>query len=208
MLSSAKSMPVHAVASISNHKSTAKLLGAFTNSEHGTVTISSTKDHSIVFERKGNPIMECPDLNGILARWGDNKLAISELPLLGYVDYENPVIVFEFEVDEGGIAIGFFVQMCPDDEAICEFTCFAGVSADPCAAVKASSTSATATLGPPPYWPAGIAYPPPGYPNAFPYPPLRLALFRRVVAAKNGTEVVRPESQQSLLARQSGNGMD
>ncbi|KAJ3073612.1 hypothetical protein HDU98_001085 [Podochytrium sp. JEL0797] len=108
----------HAVSRLcgTNHLPLSFFQGVFSNSEYGSMIIFH-QENRLFFDLKasgGNP-----DLAGVLGRWKDSNtiLAVFELPLLGYKDYTNPQLFFEFVVDEksGGIT-GFLVNL--DDKHV------------------------------------------------------------------------------------------
>ncbi|KAJ3014519.1 UNVERIFIED_CONTAM: hypothetical protein HDU68_000241 [Siphonaria sp. JEL0065] len=85
--------------------------GIFRNPEHGVITTFEAGSTSLLFDLKA-AVPTNPDLAGVICPWKNDTMAVCELPLLDYKNYTDPVMMFEFDVDqELGIVVGFHFNL-------------------------------------------------------------------------------------------------
>ncbi|KAJ3226795.1 hypothetical protein HDU78_010180, partial [Chytriomyces hyalinus] len=103
--------------------------GIFTNPVHGTITLfeAGTTLHfdmassSTSTSTSDNNNDNNQDLHGIIGPWHANTFAVFEVPLLGYKDYESPVMMFEFFLTPDGRRVDGFRAFLGDNGTVMLF---------------------------------------------------------------------------------------
>ncbi|KAI8827937.1 hypothetical protein BJ741DRAFT_627882 [Chytriomyces cf. hyalinus JEL632] len=95
--------------------------GIFQNPVHGTITLfeAGTTLHFDMVSTTNDD--DNQDLHGIIGPWHANTFAVFEVPLLGYKDYESPVMMFEFFLSPDGCRVDGFRAFLGDDVTVMVF---------------------------------------------------------------------------------------
>ncbi|KAJ3230024.1 hypothetical protein HDU81_004817 [Chytriomyces hyalinus] len=81
--------------------------GIFHNPIHGTITLFEAGT-TLHFDMTSTTPNNNQELHGIIGPWHANTFAVFEVPLLGYKDYKQPVMMFEFFLAADGASVAGF----------------------------------------------------------------------------------------------------
>ncbi|KAJ3399084.1 hypothetical protein HDU80_008294 [Chytriomyces hyalinus] len=100
--------------------------GIYTNPVHGTITLfeAGTTLHFDMASSSSssNNNNDNQDLHGIIGPWHANTFAVFEVPLLGYKDYESPVMMFDFFLTpDARTVVGFRAAFLGDNGTVMLF---------------------------------------------------------------------------------------
>ncbi|KAJ3244559.1 hypothetical protein HDU78_010767 [Chytriomyces hyalinus] len=93
--------------------------GIYQNPLHGTITIFEAGTTLHFDMSSDNP--DNQDLYGIIGPWHANTFAVFEVPLLGYKDYESPVMMFDFFLTPEGKTVAGFRAFLGDNATVMVF---------------------------------------------------------------------------------------